>query len=178
LRAGFQYHLEKPLEVTVLTGVVSILALKIEAGSQVGEASMTKDPSWIDYGSGIDGIHVLVVDDDADLRAQVVGILEECGAQITAVGSAEEALEVVERGHPDALVSGLTMRGRGGYWLIDKVRGLPPTRGGLIPAAALTASTTPENRSRILRAGFQSHIAIPIDPRTLVAIVTILALKE
>ena len=178
LRAGFQYHLEKPLNMTRLVGVASILALKSSRGSEVAKASLMEHPSWMEYLSDVDGIHVLVADNSADVRAQVTRILEERGATVTAVASADEALERVQTEHPHVLVSGLAMPGKGGYWLIDKIRALPPDCGGGIPAAALTACTGPENRAHILRAGFQYHIEKPIDPRILVGVVSILALKE
>jgi CheY-like chemotaxis protein len=127
--------------------------------------------------SRLDGVRVLVVDDSAAIREGVTEILEVCGATVTAVGSAEEALEVLQREGPDVLVSDLAMPGNGGYWLIGKVRALPPERGGQIPAAALTAYVGPEHRASILRAGFQYHVAKPVDPVRLAGVISILALK-
>lgn len=88
------------------------------------------------------------------------------------------AFEALERTRPDVLITDLEMPGKGGYWLIGQVRRLPPERGGATPAAALTGLSGPEHRAAVLRAGFQYHIEKPVALRTLVGIVTILALKE
>jgi len=69
------------------------------------------------------------------------------------------------------------MPGRGGYWLIGQVRALPPERGGVTPAAALTAYTGPEHRASVLRAGFQLHVEKPVALEALISAVAILAPK-
>ena len=123
------------------------------------------------------GVRVLVVDDMLDVRDVVTEILERGGAVVTAVGTAEEALEVLQRERPNVLLSDLSMPGKGGYWLIGQVRALPPERGGTTPAAALTAYTGPEHRASVLRAGFQYHVAKPVSMQELIGVVAILALK-
>src|SRR5881628_4077803 len=124
------------------------------------------------------GVRVLVVDDMLDVRDVVTEILERGGAVVTAVGTAEEALEVLQRERPNVLLSDLPMPGKGGYWLIAQVRALPPERGGITPAAALTAFTGPEHRASVLRAGFQLHVEKPIGLDALIGVVARLALKE
>ena len=124
------------------------------------------------------GVRVLVVDDMLDVRDVVTEILERGGAVVTAVGTAEEALEVLQRERPNVLLSDLSMPGKGGYWLIGQVRALPPERGGTTPAAALTAYTGPEHRASVLRAGFQYHVEMPVGILELTGVVAILALKE
>ncbi len=94
------------------------------------------------------GVSVLVVDDCQLVRATVTAMLEHYGAAVTAVGSADEALEALVRERPDVLVSDLAMPDKGGYWLIGKVRALPPECGGATPAAALTGFTGPTGRGR------------------------------
>ena len=111
------------------------------------------------------------------VRDVVTEILERDGATVTAVGTAEEALEVLQRERPTVLLSDLSMPGKGGYWLIGQVRALPPERGGTTPAAALTAYTGPEHRASVLRAGFQYHVAKPVSMQELIGVVAILALK-
>src|SRR6058998_1368858 len=123
------------------------------------------------------GISVLVVDDIKIVRDTIAAMLEHFGAAVTAVGSADEALEALERERPDVLVSDLAMPDKGGYWLIGQVRALPPERGGATPAAALTAFTSPEHRASILRAGFQYHIEKPVTLQQLAGVVELLALK-
>jgi CheY-like chemotaxis protein len=129
-------------------------------------------------GPRLDGVRVLVVDDTSYVLQAVTAILEQEGALVTAVGSAEEALAILQEERPDVLLSDLAMPGRGGYWLIGQVRALPPERGGATPAAALTAFSGPEHRASVLRAGFQYHIEKPVGIRELVGVVAILALKE
>jgi CheY-like chemotaxis protein len=123
------------------------------------------------------GVRVLVVDDSKDVRGRLTRALERHGAAVISAGTAIEALGALERERPDVLVSDLAMPDRGGYWLINAVRALPPERGGATPAAALTAFTAPENRASILRAGFQYHIEKPVRLEKLVGIVALLALK-
>jgi CheY-like chemotaxis protein len=122
-------------------------------------------------------VRVLVVDDSPDIREVVVQMLEHHGATVAEVGTAEEALDVLEASRPDVLLSDLEMPGKDGYWLIGRVRALVPDRGGLTPAACLTARIDPDTRASVLKAGFQYHIPKPPDMSRLVGIVGILALK-
>ncbi|PYN81320.1 MAG: two-component hybrid sensor and regulator, partial [Candidatus Rokuibacteriota bacterium] len=121
-----------------------------------------KGPPADDGDVYLGGIRVLVVDGSNLVRATVTAMLEHYGAAVTAVASADEALEALQRERPDVLVSDLAMPGKGGYWLISQVRALPPERGGATPAAALTGFTGPEHRASILRAGFQYHVEKPV----------------
>ncbi|PYN34568.1 MAG: hypothetical protein DME01_15015 [Candidatus Rokuibacteriota bacterium] len=123
------------------------------------------------------GVRVLLVDSSPYIRAVVTAMLEDAGATVTAVETAEEALATLERERPEVLVSALAMPDKGGYWLIGKVRSLPLERGGATPAAALTGFTGPEHRASILRAGFQYHIEKPVTRDNLSGIVALLALK-
>jgi CheY-like chemotaxis protein len=133
---------------------------------------------WLNDGPRLDGVRVLVVDDAPAVRDVVTHILSQDGAKVTAVGSAEEALSALQGERPDVLLSDLAMPGKGGYWLIGQVRALPPERGGVTPAAALTAFSGPEHRASVLRAGFQLHVEKPIGLDALVEVVATLALKE
>jgi CheY-like chemotaxis protein len=132
----------------------------------------------LNEGCRLDGVRVLVVDDTPYVRQVVTDILTEDGAKVTAVGSAEEALAALQWERPDVLLSDLAMPGKGGYWLIGQVRALPPERGGVTPAAALTAFTGPEHRASVLRAGFQLHVEKPVGLGALIDAVASLALKE
>jgi CheY-like chemotaxis protein len=124
------------------------------------------------------GVRVLLVDSSPYIRSVVAAMLEDSGATVTAVATADEALETLERERPEVLVSALAMPDKGGYWLIGKVRSLPLERGGSTPAAALTGFTGPEHRASILRAGFQYHIEKPVTRDNLSGIVALLALKS
>jgi signal transduction histidine kinase len=121
------------------------------------------------------GLNILIVDDESDTRDLICTILGKCGAMVSAAGSAAEALEIIERWRPDILVSDIGMPGGDGYELIRKIRALTPEKGGSIPAAALTAYAKAEDRERVLSAGFQVHLAKPIEPAELISIVASLA---
>jgi PAS domain S-box-containing protein len=123
----------------------------------------------------IAGLKILVVDDEADSRAVVQRLLEACDAVVLASGSAADALERVKAEPPDVLVSDIGMPGEDGYSLIRRVRALGPERGGNIPAVALTAYARSEDRTRSVLAGFQMHIAKPVEPSELIAVVASLA---
>jgi len=117
------------------------------------------------------GFKILVVDDDLDTRELIEWVLKRVGAEVTAVGSAREALEVLEREKPQVLVSDIAMPEEDGYALLKKIRALPPERGGRIPAVALTAHSLVQDRLHSLRAGFQSHVPKPVVPEELVEVV-------
>jgi len=126
----------------------------------------------------LEGVRVLVVEGVAEVRDLVRDALEQCGAQVTAVGSASEALGLVKRERPDVIVSSIRMPEKDGYWLIRRVRSLSPDQGGRTPAVAFTGCTTKEDRLKALRAGFQSHVPKPIDLRELAGVVALLSLRR
>lgn len=119
----------------------------------------------------LDGIRILVIDDEVDTRDFLVAALEQFGANVTAVGSVPEALTQVRQNRPDILLSDLGMPGQDGFELIQQIRALPPEAGGKIPAAALTAYVGGEDRNRAIDAGFQLHVPKPIDPAQLLTVV-------
>ena len=123
----------------------------------------------------LEGLHVLVVEDEEDGRILVATILEQCGAKIRTAASVREGLQAFEEERFDVLLSDIAMPLEDGYSLIQKVRRMPPEKGGRIPAAALTAYVRTEDRMKILRAGFQIHIPKPLEPAELVAVVANLA---
>jgi CheY-like chemotaxis protein len=116
-------------------------------------------------------VRVLVVDDEPDARDLIGHILRRSGAQVSAASSAEEAVLTMPRFHPDVLVSDISMPGEDGYALIRKVRSLHEADGGRIPAVALTALARKEDRRTALLAGFQTHLAKPVEPNELTAAV-------
>jgi PAS domain S-box-containing protein len=123
----------------------------------------------------LDGVKVLVVDDEPDARALVKRLLEECQATTFTAGSAAEALELVRLERPAVLVSDIGMPVEDGYSLIRKVRALGKENGGDTPAVALTAYARSEDRVRALRHGFQMHVAKPVDAAELVTVVASLS---
>ena len=123
----------------------------------------------------LNGVRIVVVDDEQDSRELMAAALTMRGAEVASFGSAIEALEEIERQPFDVLVSDIGMPEMDGYWLINKVRQLPPERGGGIPAAALTAYAGIEDRKRALVAGYQLHIPKPVEPAELTSVVARLA---
>ncbi|HVR95847.1 MAG TPA: response regulator [Thermoanaerobaculia bacterium] len=126
----------------------------------------------------LDGLHVLVMDDEVDTRDLVSTALIHSGARVTAVSSVAEALDALDRLRLDVLVSDIGMPGEDGYSLMRKVRAREPERGGLMPALALTAYARAEDRTQALAAGFQMHVAKPVDPAALIAAVASLAERK
>jgi signal transduction histidine kinase/response regulator RpfG family c-di-GMP phosphodiesterase len=116
----------------------------------------------------LNGLEILLVDDDADALQAMGEILKRSGARITTAASAEEALACMRRRRPDVLVSDIGMPQQDGYALVRAIRQLPPESGGQVPAVALTAYARTQDSARALSAGFQVHLAKPVDPAALV----------
>ncbi len=113
-------------------------------------------------------MQILVVDDEPDIRDLVTFILQDYGVEVTAVSSAQEALEALSESIPDVLVSDIGMPRTDGYMLMREVRKRSPQQGGQVPAIALTAYAGEINQQQALAAGFQMHIPKPVDPDALV----------
>jgi len=121
--------------------------------------------------ASLEGLRVLVVDDEFDARSLLTAMLERCGAQVIAVGSAREGIDSVESWKPDVLIADIGMPVEDGYGLIRRVRALPREHGGQTPALALTAYARTEDRVRALSEGYQVHLAKPVDRSELAAVV-------
>lgn len=123
----------------------------------------------------LDGLRVLVVDDEPDARQLLKTILGQYGAQVITAASVVEALMTIPQCRPDILVSDIGMPQEDGYALIRQLRALSPEAGGQIPAVALTAYARAEDRTQALLAGFQLHIPKPVNPTELAVVVANLA---
>ncbi len=152
---GATFYLELPLKAALPP---SEIAPASDSSSEYARAQ------WL---SDLNGLRIVLVDDDQDARDAIAEILQRCRAQVTSVGSAREALESIRSLRPDILISDIAMPHEDGYALIQAVRTLTPEEGGTIPAVALTAYASQSDRSRLLSAGFQMHLPKPIDPTTL-----------
>jgi signal transduction histidine kinase len=117
------------------------------------------------------GIEVLVVDDQVDARDVLRELLEQCGAKVRAAAGADDALRAFAARPPHLLISDLGMPQRGGHALIRRVRQLELHQGGEVPAIALTAHARQEDRELALRAGFTTHVAKPVAPAELLALI-------
>ncbi len=141
-------------------GVAPRTAEAIQSGRTVAEVSLA-------------GLRVLVVDDDHDSRHVLTEHLEGSGARVLTASSASEALEVLNREPVDVLLADIAMPGEDGYSLIRKLRSLEAAAAS-VPAAALTAFAREEDRQQAFRAGFQLHLAKPVDAGSLIAAVATL----
>jgi signal transduction histidine kinase/ActR/RegA family two-component response regulator len=147
------------------------LPLRLPPGSE--QASGSPAPKF-----PLRSLRVLLADDHEDtLRGLALG-LEAFGAEVTPASSAREALAILPRLRPHVLVTDLAMPEKDGYTLISEIRLLEPEAGGLVPAVAVSAHATPDDRRRVLRAGFQDHLAKPIKMSELVATVERLARRD
>jgi CheY-like chemotaxis protein len=126
-----------------------------------------------DTGDGprLDGLTLLVVDDEEDALELVGEVLREQGAEVHLATSAREALDLFASLRPDVVVSDIGMPEADGYSLIRRIRTLPAEQGGRTPAVALTAYARPEDAQRAFAAGYQMHVAKPVEPAQLATVV-------
>ena len=177
---GGAVRAESPGEGLGSTFVVS-LPLMEASDAQVqrpkfqGDDLVVADAKRIAHKPSLDGLRLLIVDDEPDFRELVTLMLGRYGAVVKTAASAGEALVYVENWKPDVLVADIGMRDEDGYGLISKVRALSLERGGSTPALALTAYTRAEDRLHALSAGYQIHLAKPITGPELAAAVANLA---
>ncbi|MDZ8096056.1 MAG: ATP-binding protein [Nostoc sp. DedQUE05] len=150
-------------------GLGATFTVKIPLAPQLTQAP-TLERSPVQEGD-LNGIQILVVDDETDSRDFIAFVLEQDGAIVTAVASGTEALQAIAQSIPNIIISDIGMPEMDGYMLIRQIRTLGLEQGGQIPAIALTAYAGELDRQQAIAAGFQRHIAKPIDPETLVAIV-------
>lgn len=124
------------------------------------------------------GFRILTVDDDPDARQLLTEILTLYGAEVLTVASASEVLANLESFQPDVLVSDIGMPEFDGYSLIEQIRALPPEKGGLIPAIALTAYAREDDYHRVITSGYQRHVTKPLEPEQLVQAVVAIGQRE
>jgi CheY-like chemotaxis protein len=129
---------------------------------------------WAAPAAELAGTTVLAVDDDEDARSLLRFVLERCGAVVLTASDVGEAMALLRQHHPHVLLADVEMPNEDGYSLMGRVRALPPEEGGDIPAAALTASASAQDRMNALQAGFQYHVAKPVAPSELAAVVAAL----
>jgi signal transduction histidine kinase/ActR/RegA family two-component response regulator len=125
----------------------------------------------------LDGVRVLLIDDDPNTLEMLSEALRTGGAQVSAADSARRALETIAEARPDVIVSDIAMPGEDGLWLISRIRQLPG-KSGRTPAVALTALARKEDRARAIGAGFQMHLAKPVRLDDLQTVVAALAAEH
>ena len=157
-------------------GATFVLRLPLATPDQL--VGMRVEPTGEDeQPARLEGVRVLLVEDELDSRDCIAHTLGQYGAEVTAVGSAAEAFAALEAGLPDVLISDLAMPDEDGFSLIRRVRELSPERGGRVPAAALSAYARAEERARAMLAGFDLHLAKPVDAAALACAVLDLAAR-
>jgi signal transduction histidine kinase/CheY-like chemotaxis protein len=123
----------------------------------------------------LEGVRVLIVDDEPDARMLIERLLKQCHAEVFTASAADQALDLLRLHKPDVLISDIGMPGVDGFQFIRQVRSLAPSDGGRTPAIALTAFARSEDRTRAMISGYQVHIAKPIETQELLATVGNLA---
>src|SRR5207244_3983621 len=118
--------------------------------------------------SRLEGVRVLVVEDDPQTLDVFTTLLARSGADVRPAASVREAVERVARAKPDVVVTDIAMPGEDGYALVRELRALEHERGGHLPVIAVTALATAEDRERALGEGFDDHLTKPVDPTDLI----------
>ncbi|HVZ30960.1 MAG TPA: response regulator, partial [Polyangiaceae bacterium] len=123
----------------------------------------------------LNGVQVLVVDDEPDARELVAEVLMEAGAVVETARSAADGFTAFRRSRPDVLVSDIGMPDEDGFSFMRRIRALPADEGGRLPSLALTAFAREQDRTRAIQNGFTTHIGKPVNPDALVSAVANLA---
>jgi signal transduction histidine kinase len=159
---------DSPGEGQGATFTVRLPLIKDKSGRSKAEGNFSP---LVPQSSPLSGIRVLVVDDDTDSREFFAFVLEQLGAQVSTVTSAGEAIAFLEQSQPNILLSDIGMPDMDGYMLMRQIRAMPPEQGGQILAIALTAYAGEIDRQQALEAGFQHHLAKPVEPNELVKVI-------
>jgi signal transduction histidine kinase len=149
-----------------------------EAEEAVESAAAAPTSAAAAKGTQLQGLHVLVVDDDPGARELLANMLQGYGARVSLASSGPVALTLLFEQRPHVVLADIGMPEMDGYTLIEQVRALDPHLGGRIPAVAVTAHASAQDRLRALHAGFQNHVAKPVEPEELAAVIKSVAASE
>jgi len=150
----------------------------LDSGASVVETSDSTETADLEASESLSGLHILLVDDDADTLEMMTTALTGRRAKVTAVGTVSEAMKAIKNRRPDVLVSDIAMPEEDGYGLIAKVRSLEANGHRPIPAVAITAYAKDEDRDRALISGFQSYLAKPVELTELISVIARAAKRE
>ncbi len=156
--AGARFAIHLPIRAT--------LAQPLVADASAARAAVT---------ATLAGVRILVVDDEAGARELMSQMLQDFGAEVALADSGHTALSLLFEQRPHVLLADLGMPGMDGFALIEQVRALDPEFGGLTPAVAVTGYSSPQDRLRALQAGYQNHIAKPVEAEELAIVIASLA---
>jgi CheY-like chemotaxis protein len=157
-------------------GATFTVTLPLKKGAETAVVPVAGRTSGAD--APLAGLRIVVADDQEDSRDLISFLLTQQGAVVTGAASGAEAFAAVKGHPPDVLLSDIEMPDESGYAFIRRVRALAPEEGGAVPAAAMTAHGSREDRDRALAAGFQRHLPKPFQPADLFALVGDLAGRE
>ena len=161
LGCGARFDVHLPLADAIPEGA--------DAASEAGREDRRAGPV-----EPLGNLRVLIVDDDSNTREMLSIVMQAHGAQVRTAASAAEALAAIQEWRPQLLLSDISMPGEDGYSLIRRVRGLPDGASEALPAVAITAMASAEDREEALRAGFQAHVTKPLHFGTLLDLITTL----
>jgi hypothetical protein len=164
----FVLHTTNASNVTTASRSLTALNSELEDSTQNRNGFHRSALTTLKTQNSLQGIQVLVVDDNTDTRDFCATVLRQSGAEVIVATSAAEAFDTIQRQRPDVLVSDIGMPGEDGYTLLKKVREWEAERGDYLPAVALTAYARKEDCKKALDAGFQKHISKPVSPDDLV----------
>lgn len=163
---------------TGATFIVTLPSVEAAADVRAAGAAPPMPAPHDDSLPSLHGLSVLVVDDEPDAVEMMAAALEACGASVVSAVSVRDALETLERGGVDLLLSDIAMPGEDGCELIRSIRSMPSIQLATLPAAAVTAHARDDERERALAAGFQMHLSKPVQPAVLARAVASLALSR
>jgi PAS domain S-box-containing protein len=172
---GGTVRAKSPGEGQGATFIVSLPLAPFRGDEPRQHPTTSKAPPIVSDTLQLSGIKVLVVDDEADARTLIQRVLFQCNAEVLVASNAAEGLAMLQQHKPHLLISDIGMPETDGYQFLRQVRQLPPEQGGDTPAIALTAFARSEDRTRAMMAGYQVHIAKPIEAQELLATVGSLA---
>ena len=169
---GGSLHAKSPGEGQGATFIVNLPLTILETDTEAANRVHPTHPAAEEQSilPNLAGVHALVVDDEADARDLIQRVLQEQGATVSVVASGEEAMRIMENSEPDIVISDIGMPDMDGYQLMRRIRA-SERQGRRIPAVALTAFARAEDRKRALLAGYQSHVAKPVDTAELVIVI-------
>jgi CheY-like chemotaxis protein len=157
------------------TFVVSLPLAPVRMAGKREHPTTSPSPAFDCEQFNLNGVKVLIVDDEPDARQLIKRMLVQCQAEVIVAANAAEGLALLTSERPNVIVSDIGMPERDGYQLIRDVRKLPASQGGQTPAVALTAFARSEDRTRAMVAGYHMHISKPVEPQELLATVARLA---
>lgn len=145
------------------------VALPLASAAEPAKAAPGAPPAIDVLPHSLDLMRILLVDDEPDTISVLTELLRYCGAQVHCAGSAKEAMALLPQVKPDIVISDIAMPQEDGYSFMRRVRALPAAKGGEVPALALTACASSDDKRLALEAGFQFYLAKPVEPGKLVA---------